>query len=307
MTEKDEKQHERRRYPSLVWPIILITAGVLFLLSNLGVLDINYWGLWRLWPVLLILSGLEILVGRRSALGNVVVVIITLAVVGGVVLLLLTSPDVLGASGSASTMEIDEPLDGAERADLDIDFAAGELTFGRLSDSAALISARLDLATSREPAWEINRRDETAEMTLGYRGTSFQSWGRGDDWEVHLSPRVGYTLDINIGAGSAELDLTGLDIRDFRATTGAGRVLVILPDEGDLTGKVTGGAGQLIIKIPEDMAALIRVQRGLGALTISDRFSKTDDGYVTGDWHSNDNRVELDIEVGVGQVIIREP
>jgi hypothetical protein len=49
----DEKR--RRTRPSLIWPVILITVGILFLLSNLGVLDINFWELWRLWPVLLIL------------------------------------------------------------------------------------------------------------------------------------------------------------------------------------------------------------------------------------------------------------
>ncbi len=51
----------------LVWPVILISAGMMFLLNNLGLLSWNVWGtLWRLWPVLLIAAGLDILIGRRS-------------------------------------------------------------------------------------------------------------------------------------------------------------------------------------------------------------------------------------------------
>ncbi len=38
--------------PDLFWPIILIGAGVIFLLANLGVIPSNPWPLiWNLWPV----------------------------------------------------------------------------------------------------------------------------------------------------------------------------------------------------------------------------------------------------------------
>ncbi|MFN8595566.1 MAG: DUF5668 domain-containing protein [Anaerolineae bacterium] len=46
------------------WPIVLIGAGVIFLPNNLGVIQGNPWSvIWRLWPVLLIALGLEILIG----------------------------------------------------------------------------------------------------------------------------------------------------------------------------------------------------------------------------------------------------
>ena len=50
--------------PSLVWPIVLVSIGVLFLLNNLGILAEDIWlPLLRLWPLVLILIGIEILVG----------------------------------------------------------------------------------------------------------------------------------------------------------------------------------------------------------------------------------------------------
>ena len=62
-----------RRGPDLFWPIILIGAGIIFLLSNLGVITGNPWPiLWNLWPVLLIVIGLDILFGRRSMLGGLI-------------------------------------------------------------------------------------------------------------------------------------------------------------------------------------------------------------------------------------------
>ncbi len=60
-----------RRGPDLFWPIILIGAGVIFLLANLGIIPSNPWPLiWNLWPVILIVIGLDILLGRRSLLGG---------------------------------------------------------------------------------------------------------------------------------------------------------------------------------------------------------------------------------------------
>jgi hypothetical protein len=306
MTEKEEKNEGRRRYPSLTWPIILITAGVLFLLSNLDVLDIDFWNLWRLWPVLLILAGLEIILGRRSALGNIIVLLVTIAVIAGVVILLIAAPDVLGTRSTGGVERIDEPLAGVERGDLQVSFAAGTLEIGRLTDSSSLITGDLELATERKPVWDIRRSGGQASMTLEYRrGDWMQNWRRGDEWDLRLSPKVGLSLDVNVGAGEANLDLSGLDIRNLTVESGAGRSTIILPEEGDFEARVSGGVGQVVIEIPEGMAARVHVSRGLGDVSVPSRFDKDGDTYETDDWRSSGNRVDLEVRVGVGQVTIR--
>lgn len=308
MTERDEKRGTRRRYPGLVWPVLLVTAGVLILLSNLDILDVNFWELWRLWPVLLILVGLEIIFGRRSFLGNLVVLAITIAVVAGVVIFLIAPPDVLAPSISGDVDRFAEPLDGVERASLEVNFAAGQLDISPLSDSPSLIEGHLELATGHKPTWEIDRRGDRADMVLKYEGGSKGwSWGSGDEWDLRLSPQVGLSLEVDIGAGSATIDLTGLDIRNLRVAAGAGQSTIILPQEGNFSATVSGGAGGLVIEIPKEMAARVRVDRGLSALDISRRFDQDGDVYLTDDWETNDNRVDLDIDIGVGLVTLREP
>lgn len=308
MTERQETPRERRRYPSLTWPVILITAGVLILLNNIGVLNVSLWELWRLWPVLLILAGLEILLGRRSFLGSMVATLVTVTVVAGVVILLLATPDLLAPSRSGTVDHIDEPLDGIERADLEVHFGAGRLKVEALSDSSSLISGELELSARSEPSWELNRKNDQALMTLKDRRGSWSggwNWKGADEWRLRLSPKVGLSLDVELGAGTATLDLTGLDIRDLKVTAGASQSTIILPGEGDVTARISSGVGQLILEIPDEMAARVQIDRGIAAIAISRRFRRDGNTYVTDDWETNRSRVDLKIDVGVGQVTLR--
>ncbi|MCK4451587.1 MAG: hypothetical protein KAX26_13460, partial [Anaerolineae bacterium] len=46
----ETRRPRRRRPPSVFWPVVFIGAGVMLLLSNLGHLPWQSWGvLWRLW------------------------------------------------------------------------------------------------------------------------------------------------------------------------------------------------------------------------------------------------------------------
>ena len=300
-----EEKRNHRRYPSVVWPVVLIAAGVMFLLSNLGVLEVDFWQLWRLWPVLLILGGLDIILGRRSFIGNLVVATLAVAIMAGVVILLAAAPDYLSPSTSGRVESINEPLDGIERADLEIDFIAGQLEIGRLRDSSSLITVQLDLSTRHEPIWEINRRSGQAIMSLGYDRTTWaQTWH--DEWNLDLSPRALYALKLDIGAGEATIDLTGLHIQDLNVTTGAGQSTIIFPEEGDFSAAITGGVGQLVVRIPEEMAARVQVNQGIDWVDIPSRFEERGQGqYRTHDWDTNENRVDLEIEIGVGQVVLQ--
>jgi hypothetical protein len=64
-------QHRR----SVVGPLLLIGAGVIFLLSNLGYLTGNIWDLlFRYWPILLIIGGLDSIYKREGLFGPVFLV-----------------------------------------------------------------------------------------------------------------------------------------------------------------------------------------------------------------------------------------
>jgi hypothetical protein len=310
MSEKDEKGRGRRRYPSIVWPVLLIAVGVVVLLSNLGMLEVDFWELWRLWPVLLILVGLDIIFGGRSLLGNALLLLLALVLVGGVVLLMVASPSLLGVDTDRVQERIIEPLEAVEAADLYVGFGAGELRIQALEDSPSLLDARLALASEHKPVWRIDREEDRASLALEYEeGVSFDGWNwRGrETWTLSVSPAVALRLQVDVGAGEATLDLRGLDLRDLEVQAGASQTTVIFPGRGDIPAQVRGGAGALILEIPEAMEARITVDEGLRAVNASARYQQQSNVYQTAGWESSSNRVDVEVRVGVGLVTIREP
>jgi hypothetical protein len=62
-----ENKHTYHQQRSYFGPILLITVGILFLGSNLGVIPGGGWGvIWKLWPLLLIVAGLDDLLRRNG-------------------------------------------------------------------------------------------------------------------------------------------------------------------------------------------------------------------------------------------------
>ena len=78
---------------------MFIGAGVMLLLSNLGYLPWESWGvLWRLWPLLVIALGVDLLIGRRSVAGAIVSAALIVMLVAAIALVALFAQNIPGVS-----------------------------------------------------------------------------------------------------------------------------------------------------------------------------------------------------------------
>jgi hypothetical protein len=67
MSETNRRQHSRHARHSIIWPVVLIVVGVVFLAYNTGRLQGDAWDvIFNLWPLLLILIGLDSLLDRSG-------------------------------------------------------------------------------------------------------------------------------------------------------------------------------------------------------------------------------------------------
>jgi hypothetical protein len=284
----------------------------------MGYLSWDIWGvLWRLWPVLLIAAGLEILIGRRSFLGSVAMAFLLLAALFGIIFWGLREqpgspldPPFGAVPAGVSTVEISQSLQGADAADVDIRFGAGQLRLAALPESSRLVEGQIELRDGEQAHPTFEMRDGTAYFTLRSQDPvvipTLGQWESNATWELGLNRDVRTVLAVSTGAGEAKLDLSQLNLERLKVETGVGSTQLYLPRRGRLSATVDTGVGELDIIIPTGMAARIHVDRGLNSIEVRDKdYRQEEDVYVSSDFESAADRVDLAIDAGIGKITVR--
>jgi len=313
-------KHRERGYrgPSLFWPLVLIGVGVIFLLANFGYLQAeNVWAvLWRFWPALLILVGIDILFGSRSTIGAVISALLGLAVIAAVIALIWLAPQIpalrpLTTVAELRTERVTQPLEGITEARVVMDVGSAEATLYDLEESASLIEA--DVSHTGELSFDVSKRGSRAEVRLDVRRSAPISWfsGQRERWHVGLSREALYEIELDAGSGTCDLDLSGLQVTDFRLDLGSGETTLKLPASGNVAGKMDAGSGGLDITLPDGMAARVELDNGSGEFRPGPRLQlvrgkeRGDGVWETAGYATAANRVSMEIEMGSGIVSIR--
>jgi hypothetical protein len=248
-------------------------VGVLLLLSNLGLLQgVNIWNL--IWPLFLIALGLWFLWGtffRRA-------------------------PEVEYAS---------VPLEGAQRARVRLSHGAGRLDIASGAGMNNLVEGDfgggIDLDSRR------NGDALDASLRVPVQVFPFSWWpGSTLDWNVRLNREVPLTLEVEGGANDTRIDLRDVRVNDLTLKSGASSTNLTLPARAGMTrARVSSGAASINIAVPEGVAARIRWRGGLSTVNVNQaRFQRLGDTYQSPDYDSAANKVDLDVEMGVGSVTV---
>jgi hypothetical protein len=305
-----ETEHRERH--GLVWPVMLIGAGVVLLLSNTGRLP---WGVWQtllsLWPVLLIAAGLDLLFGRRSTWGALLAALLALAVLVGALYVGLTQTK---AETVYRTQSISQPLGGATSAEVTIGFGAGALNLDALTEASGnLIEGKLELGPQEQISTNFSKPGNAAIYELKSRNawtSSFtnpaSAWPADKSWDLALSRDIPIRLRIDSGAGRSALDLAQLNIPQLNIHGGVGQIELTVPQRGSSQTVIDGGVGQIIVRVPQGVAARIQVEGGLGGVTVNGTFQKSDDTYTSPGYATAENRADVRVNSGVGQLTIQQ-
>lgn len=256
------------------WPLLLILFGILLLLDNLGVLPGSAWG--YMWPLVLIFFGASLLLGRR---------------------------------GRAEVVEDVTPLEGARSARIEFKHGAGELNVRGGAPAELLYSGGFGGGVDKQ----LDRPGDRVNVTLSARTPDWFRWpgpmfgADGLNWDVRLNESVPLALSIESGASATRLELDHLRVTDLTIKTGASSTVVVLPAHaGHTRASVSSGAASVDITVPAGVAARVRGMMGVGSLDVDQaRFPRRNGAYESPEFETAENRVELQVEGGVGSVRVR--
>jgi hypothetical protein len=261
------------------WAVILIVAGTLLLLGNLGIINVNVWGV--IWPLLLIALGLFVLWG------------------------------VFFGQSSVEAEEATIPLEGATEARIRVNHGAGRLHVEGGAGSTELLAGTFGGGLTKHVRRDGNRLDVEMRLPIDVFPSFIFPWIWGTrnplDWSFSLNGDVPLTLRFETGAGEAHLDLSSLLVTELRLETGASSTDITLPANAGYTkAKINAGAASAIVRVPPGVAARIRASGGLASINVDrERFPHQGDVCQSPDYNTALNKVDLTIDTGVGSISVR--
>ncbi len=299
-------------YERFTGGLVLVFIGVIFLFINYGYLD---WTVWRvlvdLWPVLLILFGIKLLLGKK--IGFFVTVAVLVLALGFALWQGAVLPhqsrfgERIGPRDLAErTVKLEQPLPkGVTAAKVKVEFGAGRLTVEDTTD--ALISGAFTTSGWRQPEIRLrNRHGETAEVEVSESdGRWWPGWGtrQGVTWLLKLNNTIPIDLRMELGAGSNYLDLSPYRIRDLHMEVGASSSYVKLGSlEKHVKVSIDAGASSMTLSAPRNSGLRITMDGALVSLK-GNNFSqaglvRSGDVYTSPNYNSAKNKIDIDISAG---------
>jgi len=205
-------------------------------------------------------------------------------------------------TGPVETTPVSIDAGGADRANVDLEMGAGEM---RVTGGAAKLmegSVEYNVARLKPEITTSHNGVHTAITVRQPQGSS--TFGKiRNDWDFQLNNKVLLDMTVNCGAGQAHLNLGDLLMRRLQVHMGAGQV------DLDLTGKpahdyevtVNGGVGQATVHLPQGVGIWANAHGGIGSINVTG-LEKHGDHWENSLYDKAKVNVRVEVNGGIGEV-----
>ena len=305
------------RRVSLVFPMVLITVGALFLFRNghpgFDPLPI----LWTYWPLILVFIGVgkiwdNVQRGRNPNAPPGISVGATIGTFAFVIVLVVllwhgrsySRRHGFYSGSQHSTQTVD--LQGAKSAHASLEMGAGQL----IINGGA--SHMLDADFTYSDSFDAPRVDYSVTGGVGQLNISQDShsvhFGRSqNDWNLHFSKDIPLELKVDMGAGQGNLHFRDIPLTRLDLNLGAGQMDMDFTGDrkSDLTADIEGGVGQANIRLPKNIGVIAHASGGIGSIDV--RGLKHDgDSYTNDAYGKSAATIHLKVEGGIGQITLTQ-
>lgn len=310
-------QDSRPRSAPLVFPIILITLGCLFLYANWRPAFDPWPIVATYWPLILIFIGLGKIYDntRRSrdpnappghSLGTTIG---TFAFVLVLFFLLWHGRSFARRHGFSAelkhtTQTVD--LQGAKSAHARLEMGAGQLTIN--GGENHLLNADFNYSDSYdEPKVDYRVESGVGQLDITQDSSSVHLGRSHNEWNLRFGKDIPLELKVDMGAGQGNLHFRDVPLTRLDLNIGAGQMDVDLTGDRktDLIADIEGGVGQANIRLPKNVGVMASASGGIGSVDVHG-LRRDGDSYVNEAYGKTPATIRLKVQGGIGQIVLRE-
>ena len=228
------------RYRSYFWPAVLILAGVVALLVNVGAIPVDRVILLvNLWPLVLIVIGLEVIVRRtlHGASAEVAAAAIVVLAIIGATAYVAVNPSPLATHEE----DVNAALGELKQASLEVDVGSASITVSGSDLGSDLYRAHISYPG---PKPDVTLDTSTGELSISQRSNSpFGLQAGRFSLTIQLNSAIPWTISENTGASHDTINVPQLKVSRIEINTGASlEDLTLGPPTGIVPVEINGGA-----------------------------------------------------------------
>jgi hypothetical protein len=312
-------QDGRPRRVSLVFPIILITLGALFLIHNWRPAFDPVPILWTYWPLILIFIGLGKIwdstyrsrnpdappgISLGATFGAVAFVIVLVFLLWHGRSFSRRHGFYSGSQHTAQTVD----LQGAKSALATLDLPSGQLIIN--GGAIHMLDADFTYSSSFDhPRVDYHVDSGVGQLHISQDSGSVHFGPSQNDWNLHFSKSIPLDLKVDMGAGHGDLHFADVPLTRLELHLGAGQMDVDLTGDRktDLTADFEGGVGQANIRLPKSVGVVAHASGGVGSINVHG-LKHDGDSYTNDAYGKSQATIHLNVHGGIGQIsLTQEP
>lgn len=282
---------------SLFWGLLLVAFGGLLLLGNLGVIEVRWGELWRLWPLLIVAAGFSVL-ATAHWIWKVASVVFIAAAIAAVVWVGagMYEPDTEETNNQNVAVGTEQ---GVAKADVSVQAGASKMTV-KSDDISEVVRADLNSNGLRLEE-KSTQEGDTQKVVLSSKAHRDMWFGAYQNtWDVTLTERLPMKLTLDAGASSIDADLSGVQLTDLSVKAGASSSVLTLGDkQADVRVDIDSGVSSMTLRMPKESGVTMNFDGGLSAREFADLKEVSKGVYRSDNYETANRRISITADAGL--------
>lgn len=296
----------------LFWGFFFITFGALYLIGRYTAFIIDWYAIWDLWPVVIILVGVAIILK-----GTFVKPVIS--ILFGLLLAFLAfgffndifdvfedhhnyMRNSIDISENNYNIEYDRDIN---HVNLNIEAGAGKFNIEKTTDALVKGFSRGNVGNY---TFTNSQQDSIAWVNISMEklNYNFLDSDLSNNFRLSLNKNPTYSFDLKIGAAKSYFNLIPFKVKNLVIQTGATNTRIKLGNKTEmLYVNIEMGAAKLKIYIPKTSGCKITGDMILMSKKLADFEQRSSDYYITSNFESASEKIIMHIEGGISSFTVK--